>query len=82
MWYNIYMYNMEKEGFVFNPYGKCTANKMINGKQCTIQWYADDNKVTHVSEDVITRVIDITKKSFGELVVSRGNKYTFLDMDI
>ena len=43
-----------------NPNEKCTTNKMINGKYCTIQWYVDDNKVTHVSEDVIIAVIDIT----------------------
>ena len=42
----------------------------------------DNNKVTHVGEDVITGVIDTTKKHFGELVVSRGNKYTFLGMEI
>ena len=73
---------MENEGFVFNPYYKCTANKMINGKQCNIQWYVDDNKVRHVSENVITGVIDITKIHFGELVVSHGKKYTFLGMEI
>ena len=73
---------MENEGFVFNPYYKCTANKMINGKQCNIQWYVNDNKVTYVSEDVIAVVIDITKKCFEELVVSCGKKHTFLGMEI
>ena len=42
----------------------------------------NDNKVTHVSEDVITGVIDITKKHFGELVVSCRKKHTFLGMEI
>ena len=65
-----------------NPYDKFTANKMINVNQCTIQGYVYDNKSAHVSEDVITGVVDIMRKCFGELVVSRGNKYTFLDMDI
>ena len=55
---------------------------MINGKQCTIQWYEENNKVTHISKDMITRVIDITKKHFGELVLSRGKKHTFLGMEI
>ena len=68
LWYNLYKDNTEKEGFVLNPYGKYTENKMINGKQCTTQWYVDNNKVTHVSGDVITGFIDITKKCFGELV--------------
>ena len=65
-----------------NPYDKCTANKVINGKQCTIQWYVGNNKVKHVSEDVITGDIDITKKCFRELVVSCRKKHTFLVMEI
>ena len=65
-----------------NPYEKCTRNKMINVKQCTIQWYVDNNKVTHVSKDVITGFRDTTKKCFGELVVSRKKKHTFIGMEI
>ena len=65
-----------------NPYDKCAANKTINGKKCTIQWYVDDNTVTHVSEYVITGVINIKKKWFGELVVFFEEKKIFLGMDI
>ena len=42
----------------------------------------DDNKVTYVSEELITGVIDITKKCFRELVVSHGKKHNFLGMEI
>ena len=52
-WYNLYKDTPEKGGFVLNTYGNFTANKIINGNQCTIQYYVDDNKVTHVSEGVI-----------------------------
>ena len=55
----LYKDTLKNEGFVFNSYKKCMANKIINGKHCTIQWYVDDNKVTHVSEGLITGVIDI-----------------------
>ena len=65
-----------------NLYGKCTNNKIINGKQFIIQWYVDENKATHVSDDVMTGVINITKNNFGELVMSHGNKNTFIGMDI
>ena len=65
MWYNLYKDNLEKEGFVLNPFDKCTANKMIDYKQCTIQLYVDDINVTHVSEEVITGIIDITRRKFG-----------------
>ena len=78
----IYTMILFKRDFLLDTYYKCTANKTINDKQCTIQWYVDDNKVTHVSEDVITGVIDITNKHFGELVVSHGKKHTFIGMGI
>ena len=29
-----------------NPYDRCVANKMINGSQCTIVFYVDDNKIS------------------------------------
>ena len=40
-WYELYSETLSKEGFVINPYDKCVANKIINGKQCTIVWYVD-----------------------------------------
>ena len=82
LWYNLYKDTLENKGLVLDPYDKCTENKIINFKQCTIQWYVDNNEVTHVSEDVITGFIDITKKHVGELVVSCGKKHTFIGMEI
>ena len=72
-----------KEGLAeINPYDRCVANKVIDGKQCTIVWYVDDNKVSHKDKKVVTRVIDLMKYHFGDLTVSRGNKYRFLGMSI
>jgi len=31
-------------GFILNPYDRCVANKMIDGKQCTDLWHVDDIK--------------------------------------
>jgi hypothetical protein len=55
---------------------------MIDGKQCTILWYVDDNKLSHMSEGVLTDVIEKIKIRFGELVVSRGRKHTFFGMNL
>ena len=44
-------------GFKLNPYDACVANKTINGKQCTIVWYVDDNKISHVDANVVTEII-------------------------
>ena len=57
-------------GFEINSYDKCVANKMIMGKQCTITWYVDDNKISHVNEKVVTMVLDKIEDHFGKLKIS------------
>jgi ketopantoate hydroxymethyltransferase len=69
-------------GFELNPYDACVANKMINGKQCSIVWYVDDNKISHVDKDVVTQVIKKIEESFGKMTVTRGTEHVFLGMDI
>ena len=82
MWYKLYAETLEKEGFVINPYDRCVANKIINGKQCTIVWYVDDNKVSHEDPNVVDEVIELMKTHFGDLTVTRGNGHRFLGMNI
>ena len=50
---------------------------MINGKQCTIVWYIDDNKFYHVGLNVVTNILEEINNHFGELVISRGDKHEF-----
>jgi len=69
-------------GFELNPYDPCVANCMIDGKQCTIAWYVDDNKIYHASEKVVTDIIKASEVRFGKMMVVRGKKHIFLGMDI
>ena len=69
-------------GFRINPYDRCVANMMIEGKQCTITWYADDNQIQHISVKVVTMMLKKITEHFGELLVSRGNKHDLLGMHI
>ena len=55
---------------------------MIHGKQCTIAFYIDDNKVSHKDPKVVSKVRQNLKEHFGDLKVVRGNKHTFLGMNI
>ena len=67
-----------KWGFELNPYDSCVANKMINGKQCTILWHVDYLKISHVDADVVTDIIKLLENEFGKevpLTVTRG-KFT------
>ena len=82
LWYDLYSTTLQQHGFVLNPYDKCVANKEINGKQCTIFFYVDDNKISHEDPQVVTNVINILKGHFGELTVTRGKKHDFLGMNI
>jgi len=69
-------------GFVLNPYDRCVANNNIKGKQCTVCWYVDDNKVSHEVEEVVPGTIKEISKHFGELTVTGGDNHQFLEMDI
>ena len=82
LWYNLYTTTLKKLGFILNSYDRCIANKMVKGSQCTIAWYVDDNKISHMSPSVVTAIIKIIEKRFGKLEVSRGRKHNFLGMDI
>ena len=57
LWYNLYSSTLEKMGFKLNLYDLCVANKMINGSQCTVVFYVDDNKISHKDPAVVNGVI-------------------------
>ena len=82
LWYKLYSSTLQDMGFELNPYDKCVANKTINGKQCTIVFYIDDNKVSHKDPTVVTQVMDQIAGHFGELFITRGTKHDFLGMNI
>jgi hypothetical protein len=53
LWYNLYRELLEDLGFVVNPYNECVANATINGSTCSICWYVDDIKISHVDPSVV-----------------------------
>ena len=82
LWHNLHTDTLKNMGFTLNPCDSCVANKMINGEQCTIAFYVDDNKISHKDPEVVTQVIDELSKYFGKLKVQRRNKFDLLSMDI
>ena len=82
LWYELYVTVLVDEGFELNPYDKCVANKTINGKQCTIGWYVDDNIIGHAEDKVLDNVIGKIEDKFPGLVVQRGQKLDILGMEI
>ena len=69
-------------GFELNPYDTCVANKLINGKQCSIGYYVDDNVCTHVDESVLRKIADTVEEKVGKITRTTRNKHTFLGMNI
>jgi hypothetical protein len=72
-------------GFEINPYDWCVANKMINGKQCTILWHVDDLKISHVDPEVNTTILGLIDAEFGKeapLTVTRGKIHEYLGMTL
>ena len=49
--------------------------KNINGKQCTIVWYMDDNKLSHMDKEVNNKIIEYLKN--GDIRVYRGRMHNF-----
>ena len=55
---------------------------MEKGKQCTIAWYVDDNQISHMDTNYVTKIIEMIEGRFGKMTVTRGKEHVFLGMDI
>ena len=42
LYYKHFCRKLKRKIFVINPYDRCTANRMVDGKQQTIFWHVDD----------------------------------------
>ena len=82
LWYELVSGHLKDMGFKLNPYNPCVANCNIKGKQCTIAWYVDDIKISHVDPEVVTSVFEQIEKRFDKMTVTRGKEHKFLGMDI
>ena len=78
LWYELFLGTLVEMGFELNPYGNCVPNKMIDGNQCTIIWWVDDNYINHMSGGVLDMVIGAIKAKFGKMKVTRGKEHVFL----
>jgi hypothetical protein len=83
LWWKLLTSTLVKEGFKVNPYDPCVANKIMpDGTQCTICWYVDDLKISHVSKNVVEDMVTKIEERYGKMTVTRGTKHTYIGMDI
>jgi hypothetical protein len=85
LFYENFLGTLKKLKFETNPYDACVANKMINGKQCTIVWHVDDLKISHQDPKVIDTIISILEEEYGQhapLTIRRGEVHDYLGMTL
>ncbi len=77
-------------GFIFNPYDPCVANKLVNGTQMTFGFHVDDGKLSHKERKEVDRMIEWLKREYesifedgsGAMTVSRGKVHVYLGMTL
>jgi len=65
-WENLSGYLVNNLRFKINSYDQCVANKIINGKQCTIVWHIDNLKLSHVDVEVVEDIVAHLNKKIWE----------------
>ena len=68
---------LKKLGYKLNPYDKCVANKIVNGKQCNMAWYVDDVIASHGDQQVLDVLDEQMQKDFGKMDITSGTKHSF-----
>ena len=66
-------------GFTLNSYDTCVANKVMNGKICTIIWHVDDLKISDVDLSVVTEIITALSKNMANFKSVRANCTTTVE---
>jgi hypothetical protein len=82
LWYELFTSVLSAKGFILNPYDLCVANATINGKQCTVMWYVNNMKVSHIDPSVVTSILNLMESRFGKMAITRRRVHHFLGMDI
>jgi len=83
LWYRQFRKDLESQGFVFNVYDPCVANKMVNGKQHTVRFHVDDLMSSHVDSKVNDKFLKWLNKMYGghgEVKATRGPIHDYLGM--
>ena len=90
LYYRKFAASLTGDEFVMNPYDPCVWNKVIDGKQCTICFHVDDCKISHVSDAIVSDVIEWLRRDYqllftdgsGKMKVTRGKIHTYLGMTL
>ncbi len=85
LWYKKFRNELEQEGFVFNPYDPCVANREQKGSQHTLLFHVDDLKSSHIDpkvNDEFDKWLQDNYGEHGEVTIHRGKVHEYLGMEI
>ena len=79
--------DLKTDGFVFNPYDLCVANKKIDGENLTVLFHVDDLKVSHKDRRVVDQFeqwVDFMygDPKIGKIKAVRGKVHEYLAMTL
>ncbi len=81
LFYQKLVSELRSMGFIINPYDPCVGNKIVNGKQLTLQWHVDDLMISHVDIMAINKFLQELKAIYGDsLTESIGKQHDYLGM--
>jgi hypothetical protein len=83
LWYKDFRRDLEKLGFVFNPYDPCVANRQIEGSQQTVCFHVDDLKSSHKRKGINDDFLKWLNKMYGKygaVKAVRGLRHDYLGM--
>ncbi len=85
LWYKKFRNELEQEGFVFNPYDPCVANREQKGSQHTLLFHVDNLKSSHKDPRVNNEFEEWLQKNYGQharVVNHHGKIHKYLGMEI
>jgi hypothetical protein len=83
LWYLNFKRDLEKEGYKFNPYNSCVADKIMKGKQHTVRFHVDNLMCSHMDpkvNDVFKTWLNKLYTNHGTVTSSCGNVHDYLGM--
>ncbi len=83
LWYTDFKKDLEGNGYLFNPYDPCVANKVIDGLQHTVRFHVDDLMCSHMDpkvNDDFETWLNKLYGSHGKVTTTRGKRHDYLGM--
>src|SRR5210317_611947 len=85
LWYKKFRNDLEDNGFIFNRYDPCMANKVVNGKQLMVIFHVDDCMSSHVDKKVNDDFLKWLNENYGEhgeVQATCGKEHEYLGMKL